>query len=153
MSQRNACSNNCFPAATTGSSILQSKVNAKFMIFIKFESRDKTCSKIEQTWFLLVNQVAKKQLSEWKKSSSSRPDVFCTKGFLKISQNSLESTGNGVSFYLRYRSRLFSCKFCKILRPPLCKTKVNGCFWNHVYLNSVEQFPEFQSDSFDNFCP
>ena len=29
------------------------------MIFIKFESRDKTCSKIEKTWFLLVNQVAK----------------------------------------------------------------------------------------------
>ena len=33
-------SNNCFP-------------NAKF-IFITFESCDKTCSKIEKTWFLLV---------------------------------------------------------------------------------------------------
>ena len=150
MSQRNAYSNHCFPAATTGSSILQSKVNAKFMIFIKFKSRDKTCSKIEKTWFLLINQIAKKQLSEWKKSSSSRPEVFCKKGFLKISQNSLESTGNGVSFY---RSQVFSCKFCKILRTPLCKTKVNGCFWNHVYLNSIEQFPEFQSDDVDNFYP
>ena len=40
----------------------QSKVNAK--IFITFESHDKTCSRIEKTWFLLVNWVAKKQLSE-----------------------------------------------------------------------------------------
>ena len=48
-------------AATTGSSVLQSKVNAKFMIFITFESRDKTCSKIEKTWFLLVKWVAKKK--------------------------------------------------------------------------------------------
>ena len=47
-------------AATTESSVLQSKVNAKFMIFITFESRDKTCSKIEKTWFLLVKWVAKR---------------------------------------------------------------------------------------------
>ena len=31
----------------------------KFVIFITFESRDKTCSKIEKTWFLLVHWVAK----------------------------------------------------------------------------------------------
>ena len=83
MFQRNACSNNCFSAATTGSSVLQSKVNAKFMIFIVFESHDKTCSKIEKTWFLLVNQVTKKQLSEWKKSSSHSVEVLSKKGFLK----------------------------------------------------------------------
>ena len=28
--------------------------NAKFIRFITFESLDKTCSKIEKTWFLLV---------------------------------------------------------------------------------------------------
>ena len=53
-----------FPVATTGSSVLQSKVNAKFMIFITFESPDKTCSRIEKSWFPLVNWVAEKQLSE-----------------------------------------------------------------------------------------
>ena len=59
----------------------------------------------------------------------------------------------GVSFYLRYSSQVFSCEFCKILRTSLSKTKVNGFFWNHVYLNSIEQFPEFQSDDVDNFYP
>ena len=29
-------------------------------IFITFESRDKTCSKIEKPWFLLVQGVAKR---------------------------------------------------------------------------------------------
>ena len=28
--------------------------NAKFMIFINFESCDKTCSEIEKIWFLLI---------------------------------------------------------------------------------------------------
>ena len=40
----------------------------------------------------------KKQLSEWKKSRSSCLEVFCQKGFLKILQNSQESTCNGVFF-------------------------------------------------------
>ena len=31
----------------------------KFVIFITFESRDTTCSKIEKTWLLLVHWVAK----------------------------------------------------------------------------------------------
>ena len=31
----------------------------KFVIFITFESRDKTCSKIEKNWFQLVRWVAK----------------------------------------------------------------------------------------------
>ena len=37
------------------------------MIFITLKSRDKTCSKIEKTWFLLVYQ---------KKSKSIHPKVF-----------------------------------------------------------------------------
>ena len=31
----------------------------KLVIFITFESRDKTCSKIEKTWSLLVHWVTK----------------------------------------------------------------------------------------------
>ena len=70
-----------------------------------------------------------------KKCSSSRPEVFCKKGFLNISQNSYESTGNGVFFYLRYRSQGFSCEFCKILWTAAFET-----------MFSIEQFPVFQSD-------
>ena len=85
-----------------------------------------------------------------KKSRSSRPEVFCTKGFLKISQNSQENTCAG-SFLNRVTG----------LRPvTLLKRDSNvGAFiwilWNentyyvkllwaaafetHVYLNSIEQ--------------
>ena len=34
---------------------------AKFMVFITFERRDKTCSKFKKTWLLLVKWVAKKK--------------------------------------------------------------------------------------------
>ena len=34
----------------------------KFVIFITFESRDTTCSKIEKAWLLLVHWVAKNSL-------------------------------------------------------------------------------------------
>ena len=54
------------------------------MILITFESRDKTCSKLEKTWFLLVNRVAKKQLSEWKKTSTSRGRCSVKKGSKKF---------------------------------------------------------------------
>ena len=48
------------------------------------------CPKIEKTWFLLAHLVTtyhggKKHLSEWTKSRSSRPDLFCQKGLLKAS--------------------------------------------------------------------
>ena len=53
------------------------------------------------------------QLSEWKKSRGSFPEVFYQKGFLEILQNWQESTGN---FFIRVTDiTLF------------CKTKVNGC--------------------------
>ena len=34
---------------------------AKFMVFITFERRDKTCSKFKKTWLLLVYWAAKKK--------------------------------------------------------------------------------------------
>ena len=82
-----------------------------------------------------INSLGGKiQLSEWKKSRS-RPEVFCQKGFLKISQNSQESTCTGVFFIGVTDLSLF------------CKTKVNGCFLKpRLLLNWIEQFPEFQSD-------
>ena len=35
------------------------EIAVQFMIFIAFETRDKTCSKIKKAWFLLVQWVAK----------------------------------------------------------------------------------------------
>ena len=35
------------------------EIAIQFMIFITFETRDKTCSKIKKVWFLLVQWVAK----------------------------------------------------------------------------------------------
>ena len=49
---------------------------------------------------------------QWKKSRSNCPEVFCQKEFLKISQNSQESTYTEVF----YRSQLFSCEFCEIFK-------------------------------------
>ena len=88
----------------------------------------------------------KKQVNE-KKSRSSRPEVFCKKGFLKISQNSQENTCTGVSFYESHRFQVSSCAFCEIFKSTyFVKPKWTAAFENHVYLNSIEQFPEFQSD-------
>ena len=36
--------------------------NAKLMIFITLESRDKSCSQIKKAWFLLVHWMAKKKV-------------------------------------------------------------------------------------------
>ena len=44
-----------------------------------FDTRDKTCSKIERTWFLLVHWGTKASKT-FEKSRSSCPEVFCTKG-------------------------------------------------------------------------
>ena len=70
----------------------------KFVIFIMFEIRDKTCSKIEKNLVSISSLGGKRQLSEWKKFRSSRPELYCQKGFLKNLQNSLESTCTGVFF-------------------------------------------------------
>ena len=82
-----------------------------------------------------INSLGGKiQLSVWKKSRS-RPEVFSQKRFLKISQNSQESNWTGVFFIRVTDLSLF------------CKTKVNGCFIKpRLLLDSIEQFPEFQSD-------
>ena len=61
----------------------------------------------------------KKQLSEWKKSRSSRPEVFCQKGFLKISQNSQESTCTGVFFIRVTDLSFFHVNSTKFLRTPI----------------------------------
>ena len=49
---------------------------------------------------------------------SSRPEVFCKKGFLEISQNSQENTCARVSFFNFIKKltlvQVFSCEFCEI---------------------------------------
>ena len=80
------------------------------------------------------------QLSEWKKSRSSRPEVFCQKGFLKISQN-------------HRKAPALECFLLVTDLSLFCKTKVNGCFIKpRLLLNSIEQFPEFQSDDVNIFA-
>ena len=61
----------------------------------------------------------KKQLSERKKSRSSRPEVFCQKGFLKILQNSQESTCTGVFFIRVTDLSCFHVNSVKFLRTPI----------------------------------
>ena len=48
---------------------------------------------------------------------SSRPEVFCKKGVLKISQNSQENTCPRASF-LETLAQVFSCEFCEIFTNP-----------------------------------
>ena len=51
-----------------------------------------------------------------------------------------------VSFYQSYRSPVLSCKFCELFKHTyFVKDWWMAAFENHTYLNSVEQFPEFQS--------
>ena len=74
----------------------------KLVIFIIFENSDKTCSKIEKTWFLLVHWVAKNNLVN-EKYPEAVVRRCCQKGFLKILQNSQKSTWS--PFYQSYRSQ------------------------------------------------
>ena len=53
--------------------------------------------------------IARKWLSNGR---SSRPEVFCKKVFLKISQNSLKNTCARVSFLIKLLA--ISCKCCQI---------------------------------------
>ena len=98
--------NVCFPAATTRSSLLRSKVCGIHHIgkpwWNMFKNRKNQVS--------ISSPGGKKQLSEWKISRYSRPEVFHQKGFLKILQNSQESTCTGVFF------KLFSCEFCEFFK-------------------------------------
>ena len=86
-----------------------------------------------------------------KMSRSSPPEVFCKKvilkNFGKFSENSQENTCTEVSFYQSYGSPVLSCEFCEIFKNTyFVKDWWTAAFENHVYLNSIEQFPEFQSD-------
>ena len=55
---------------------------------------------------------------------SSRPEVFCKKGILKISQNLQENACATVSFEActlikkENLAQVFSCEYCEILRRP-----------------------------------
>ena len=84
----------------------------------------------------------KKKSREWKKSRSSRLEVFCQNGLLKNSQNSQESTCTGF-FFIRVRDlSCFHVNSAKFLRTPILKNKVNGCFINHVdYWTQLNNFP------------
>ena len=62
--------------------------------------------------------AAKKQLSEGKKSRSSHLEVFCQKGFLKISQNPQENTCTGVFITVTDLS-CFHMNSAKFLRKPI----------------------------------
>ena len=100
---------------------VQSKFcKVKFVIFIMFESCDKTCSKIEKTWFLLVHWVANSSENE-KNPEAVVQRCFCQKGFLKILQNSQENTCTGV-FFIRVTDLSLFCKIkvnCSFIKPCL----------------------------------
>ena len=67
--------------------------------------------------------------------------------FLRISENSQENTCTQDSFYQSYRSPVLSCEFCEIFKSTyFVKDWWTAAYENHAYLNSIEQFPEFQSD-------
>ena len=68
------------------------------MIFITFERRDKTRSKIEKTWFLLVLWVAKNSKPNKKNPEAVVQRCFVKKEFLKFSLNCQENTSVGGSF-------------------------------------------------------
>ena len=88
-----------------------------------------------------------KLLSEWKCLEAVLRRCSVKKLFLRISENSQENTCTEVSFYQSYRSPVLSCEFCEIFKNTyFVKDWWTAAFENHVYLNSIEQFPEFQSD-------
>ena len=61
---------------------------AKFMVFITFERRDKTCSKFKKTWLLLVYWAAKKKKKKKEKIQNQSFRGVRKKEILKIFQNS-----------------------------------------------------------------
>ena len=72
------------------------------------------------------------------KDKISRPEVFCKKGFLKISQNSQENTCARISVLIkvsvlkkRLCHRCFPVNFAKFLRTPFLieQNTSGGCFW------------------------
>ena len=68
---------------------------------------------------------------------SSRPEVFCKKVFLNISQNSQENTRAKVPFLIKRLSikkqtlpQVFSCEFCEIFKNTFfIEHTSDGCFW------------------------
>ena len=88
-----------------------------------------------------------KLLSEWKCLEAVLRRCSVKKLFLRISENSQENTCTEVSFYQSYRPPVLSYKFCEIFKNTrFVKGWWTAAFENHTYLNSTEQFPEFQSD-------
>ena len=79
----------------------------KFMILIMFERRDKTCSNVEKTWFLLVHQVERNS-----KTNEKAVVKWCSvkKEFKKFRQIHLRTS----AFFNRATGQ--SGKFCEILK-------------------------------------
>ena len=103
-----------------------------------------------------------KLLSEWKCPEAVVRRCSVKKLFLRILENYQENTCTEVSFYQGYRSPVLSCELCEIFKNTyFVKHWWTAAFENHAYLNSIEQFPEFQSDdvnqkfriTFWKFCP
>ena len=68
------------------------------LIFITFESRYKTCPKIEKNWFLVVHRVAKNSKMNLKNREAVARRCSVKKMFLKILQKSQENTCAGDFF-------------------------------------------------------
>ena len=106
----------CFPAATTRSPVSQSKLHdihhIRKLWWNMFKNRKNLVSTIEVTGW-------QKQLSEWKKFRSSCPMVLGQKGFLKILQNSQESTCIGVFFIRVIDLSYFHVNSAKFLRTNI----------------------------------
>ena len=92
----------------------------QFMIFITLKIRDRTCLKIEKTWFLLVHQLAKKNSKGNNKLLQYCPDrghcqrlVLLHYFYQKIFQDKTAISKNrhffGQNFVLATRETMFSC--------------------------------------------
>ena len=84
---------------------------------------------------------------------SSRPEVFCKKGVLKISENSQENTCARDSFLIKFQAqacnfikkeslvKVFSCDFCEISKNTFfLQNTSGGCFCtNFTFIETVNK--------------
>ena len=61
----------------------------------------------------------------------SRPDVFCKKVFIEISQNLQESYRPGACNFIKKETQpiVFSCEYCKISKNISLKSASSGYLW------------------------
>ena len=72
--------------------------------------------------------------------TSSHPEVFYKKVFLKNSQNSQESSCAGVSFFCKFHKNealvhVIFCELCEFSRTLFLQNTYGSCFWTYIHVN------------------